>query len=291
MERERYSSFTKKEKIYEGEGSNIYSLDDGRVLKVAKNVIFQSCEMLGIDYEAKITDTRARAVEGIVSPLTAVFNNKDICVGYTMENVQGKTLNDYDENFSLREKSDLWSYFKLYTKIEELVARANKLGIVNPDLCTCDNIIVMPNGKIKMIDYDGMQIGENDRAIALSTSLGDPINYVTSPKYVNGFFHFTKELDKTSLTILMFLWIFNVDLLKVGQYNPFTGSVVSIKDIFDIIGIDDESFMNKVAANISSDKKGSYLSDDLYRIVSNYDMIAFNVPGMEDQCLKKLIKK
>lgn len=289
MEKEQLSSFRRRELIHDGEGSKIYRIGDGRLLKVSKDVIFQSCQLLGIDYESKIMDTRAHAVDGIVTPLTGVFS-KDSCVGYTMEEVQGKTLNSYDDNFTLREKADLNAYFKLYTKIEELVARANKLGIVIPDLCSCDNIVVTPDGKIKLIDYDGMQIGKNDRAIALSTSLGDPLNYVVNPKYVDGYFHFTKELDKTSLTILMFLWVFNVDLLKVGQYNPYTGCYVTVKEIFDLLNIQDEAFMNKVAANISSNVRGSYLSDDLYRIVSNYDMMAFNIPGT-DACIKKLIKK
>ena len=208
-----------------------------------------------------------------------------------MEEINGSSLNNYDDNFSLQQSADLNAYFKLYTKIEELVARANKKGIVMPDLCTCDNIMFTSDGKVKLIDYDGMQIGEKDKAIVLSTSLGDPMRYVVNPKYLDGYFHFTKELDKTSLTILMFLWIFNVDLLKVGQYNPFTRTHFSIKDIFDILGIDDERFMNKVAANISDDKKGSYLSDDLYRIVNNYDMMATKVPGFSDGYIKRLTKK
>ena len=290
MEREQLSTIRNKQLIYNGEGSKIYRLEDGRVLKVAKEIIFQSCRLLGFDYQDKLSDTRAQVVDGLVTPITTVFTNNK-CVGYTMEEVKGHSLNDYDRDFTLRDKSDLNAYFKLYTKIEELVARANKLGIVMPDLCSCDNIMVTPDGKVKLIDYDGMQIGEKDKALALSTSLGDPLSYITNPKYVNGYFHFTKELDKTSLTILMFLWIFNIDLLKVGQYNPYQGSVVTIKDVFNILGIEDESFMNKVAANISGDRKGSYLADDLYRIVSRYDMMAFKVPGMGDQCLKKLYKK
>ncbi len=290
MEKEQLSSFKNKTLIHDGEGSSIYRTGDGRILKVAKSIIFDSCTMLGIDYEAKILDTRAREVEGIVSPLTAVYSKKN-CVGYTTEEIQGDTLNDYDKDFTLREKADLNAYFKLYAKIEEIVARANKKGIVIPDLCTCDNIIFTPDGKAKLVDYDGMQLGENDRAIALSTSLGDPIKYLIGPKYVNGYFHFTKELDKTSLTILMFLWIFNVDLLKVGTFNPYTRSFLTTKDVFDILGIEDERFMNKVEANMSDDKKGSYLADDLYRITQNYDMMATYVPSMGDQCFKTLTKK
>ena len=290
MEKEQLSSFKQRELIHNGESSRIYRLGDGRVLKVAKDVVFESCKLLNIDYEAKISDTRAHVIDGIVCPLSAVYSNK-MCVGYTMDEVKGKSLNEYDENYTLQQKSDLDAYFRLYTKIEELVARANKLCIVMPDLCTCDNIIFTPEGKVKLIDYDGMQIGNNDRAIALSTSLGDPLKYVVSPKYVNGYFHFTKELDKTSLTILMFLWIFNVNLLRVGEYNPYTHSFVSIKDVFDLLGIEDETFMKKVDANLSLDHKGSYLSDDLYRITQRYDMMSAMIPGMKDQCIKKLIKK
>ena len=290
MKKEQLSSFVDKEVIYNGEGSTIYRLPDKRVLKVASPLVFKTCDMVGTSYESKILSTAARSVKEIVCPLTAVYNGSK-CIGYTMEEINGVDLNNYDANYSLFERADLNKYALLYSKIEQVVKKANKVGIVMPDLCTCDNIIILPNGNLKFIDFDGMQFGSKDKSIALSTSLGNPINYIYSKKYSNSFFSFSKELDKTSLTILMFLVVFNINLTKIGQVNPFTGKVVTFNEIFQLLGIEDEVFMNKVALNLSSDKAGVYLEDELFKIARNYDMCVAKLPNMKDSYMKKLIKK
>ena len=182
-------------------------------------------------------------------------------------------------------------YFEIYRKIEELIIKANKKDIVLPDLCTLDNIIITPNGDVEFIDYDGMQIGKYDKVLGLSTSLGDPIKYLTSKKFSSFPYHLTKELDKTSLTILMFLCIFGIDLTKIGVINPVDGKAITLKDTFDFLGIDDIEFMNKVEANLSLDKAGSFLTNDLYRIANNYNMAAFNAPFNPGMYIKRLSRK
>lgn len=290
MEREQLTDLQHKTIIYDGETSTIYRLDDGRIAKVRKRTVFGSCMLLGINYEDKILDTRARQVGGIVYPLTAIYD-KIRCVGYTMEEVHDPSLNQVTERATLEDIVNLRKYFEIYEKLEKLIFRANKQDIIVPDLCTCDNIIITPNGEIKLIDYDEMQIGPNDKALTLSTSLGDPAKYLSSKKFSTDFFHFTKELDKTSLTILMFLWIFNVDLKKVGQMNPYTGKPLTLKEIFECLGIEDLEFMRKVEANLSSYKRGEYLVKDLYRIVNNYRMVILGTPNPSEGYLKKLIRK
>ena len=284
MKKEQLSSFVDKELIYSGEGSTIYRLPDKRILKVASPLVLKTCEMFGTSYENKILNTSARSVKEIVSPLSAVYS-QGICKGYTMEEVNGIDLNGYDANYSLFERADLNKYALLYSKIEQVVKKANKVGIVMPDLCTCDNIIIEPNGNLKFIDYDGMQFGSRDRSVALSSSLGNPMKYIYSRKYSNGLFNFNKELDKTSLTILI------VDLTKIGHVNPFTGQIITFNERFNLLGIDDEVFMNKVALNISDDKSGVYLEDELFKIAKNYDMCVAEVPHVKKAYMKKLIKK
>ncbi len=277
--------------IYNGESSKIYTLKDGRILKVASPIVLKICQLAGTTYERKILDTRAKRVSEIISPVSAVYVKRE-CVGYTMEKVNGRDLNSYDATFTLRQRSDLHHYFELYKKIEDVVIKANKEGIVIPDLCTCDNIIVLPDGSLKFIDYDGMQLGENDSAIAISTSLGDEERYVNNPKFCNSFGHFTRELDKTSLTILMFLIVFNIDLTKVGMISPIDRKVITIEDIFQMLGIDDSVFMKKIAANISVNQMGVYLQDELYKISQQYNMQAFKIPfAAKDAFIKKLIRK
>lgn len=277
--------------IYSGESSKIFTLDNKTVVKIASPLVLHICQLAGTSYERKILDTRAQRISEIISPISAVYANRN-CVGYTMEKVSGHDLNSYDDNFTLEQRSDLHHYFDLYRKIEDIVMKANKEGIVIPDLCTCDNIVILPDGSLRFIDYDGMQFGEQDKAIAISTSLGDERRYISNPKYCNSFGHFTSELDKTSLVILMFLVIFNVDLTKVGTISPIDGKVITIEDVFQMLGIDDRVFMKKVAANISANQKGVYLQDELYKISQEYNMQAFKIPlAPKDAFIKKLTRK
>ena len=88
---------------------------------------------------------------------------------------------------------------------------------------------------------------------------------------------FTTELDKTSLTILMFLTVFNVDLNTIGMIDP-SGERVTLKYIFDYLNLRDEQFMNKVAANMSLTQKGTFLAPELYRLAKEYYMLARPLP-------------
>ncbi len=277
MEKEQLRSFKDKQLIYRGEGSLIYRLPDHRILKVAQPLTLNTCRLVGASYEGRILNTRAQKVSEIVRPITAVYDNSN-CVAYTQEDIVGKTLNEYDDQLTTQQRSDLHHYYELYRKIENAVKKANEAGIVIPDLCTCDNILVLPDGSIKLIDYDGMQVGPRDRCVALSTSLGDPAKYLFSAKYCDEPFHLSAEIDKTSLTMLMFLVVFNIDLTKIGQRNPITGSILTLKEVFQMIRITDPLFMKKVEANISTEQKGTYLQDELYKIACNYDMMAIPFP-------------
>lgn len=280
-------------KIYDGETSEIYRLRDGRLFKKAKPLLINMCYRTGVNYEAKLLSTSALSVKEIVSPISVSYDGK-FCTGFTMEEVFGPSLNTYDDDFTIEQRSDLDGYYELYSKIEDVVRRASKVGVVMPDLCTCDNIIIQKNGLLRFFDFDGMQFGRNDRSIAFSTSLKHIREYLCSRKFVDGQFHFTKELDITSLTILMFLVVFNIDLNRVGTINPFTGKVITIEEIFDLLGLKDDVFMRKVSANLSLTERGSFIADDLRRVASNYRMEAVIIPeGLPNSgmCLKKLIKK
>ncbi len=290
MVKEDIKIFKEKELIHDGESSTIYRLTDGRLLKVVKPVVFQTCRMIGISYEDKILSTAARPVKEIVSPLSAVYDGS-YCEGFTMEEVVGLPLSTFDDKNSLAEKSNLNKYSELYSKIEEVVRKANKLGIVFPDLCTCDNIIILPDGSIKFIDYDGLILGSSDKAMALSTSLGNPMKYIGNRKYDKNFLAFNSELDKTSLAVLMFLMVFNTDITKIGMRNPLTKEVITLNNVFELLGINDKEFLKKIEANISSSHKGYYLQDDLFRIAEMYNMFVIRNPLAPDIEIKKLIRK
>lgn len=287
MRCEQLSSLEISKVFYNGENSKIYKLTDGRLMKIPNQDLIDSLKRLNADYERKLLDTRARSISEIVNPYSIVLNARK-CVGYTTEDITGVTLTQKDKGYTLKQRRDLYHYAFLYEKIEDVVKRANKEGIVMPDLCTCDNIIVQPDGSLKFVDYDGMQMGSTDKAMALSTLLGNPFKYILSSKYSTSPFSFTTELDKTSLTFLMFIYVFNVNLSKLGIENPFTHKKIDLNDVFESIGIQDEEFKNKVRANLSDNKKGCYLSDELFKIAERYTM---DVKEIDKSYIKKLSLK
>lgn len=276
--KEQVRDLKKIETIYSGEGSRIYRLDDGRVYKEATPMILSMCAYTGVDFESKLHSTNAATIGEIVNPITVAYNGRQ-CIGYTMAYTPGETLNSYDDTYTLAQRSNLVDYAKLFSKIESVVKRANKVGVVMPDLCTCDNIILSPNGGVKFIDFDGMQFGKNDKSFAFSTSLKHMNKYLMSKKFTDSFCHFTRELDITSLTILMFLVVFNIDLNKVGMYHPYEKRPITVEMIFEQLGLEDELLMRKVKANLSLTESGSYISDDLIRVSENYDMFTIEVPS------------
>lgn len=288
MEKEQLINFKDKELIHSSESSNVYRLSDGRILKIASPLILQLCMMSGTSYERKVSDTRAKYIDEIVSPISTVYD-ADICVGFTSKKITGTSLDEYNSNCSLEELTDLHKYFELFRKIEEVVIKANKVGIIIPDLCTLSNILLTNAGQLRMLDYDGLQFGDSDKSIVLSTSLGDPVRYLSAPKYSDAPFHFNSELDKTSLTFLLFNLVFNVDLNQLRLISHSKENI-SLREVFQILGIKDNVFFNKVFANLSTNIPGTYLAKDLYRIACNYDMQAFKVPGV-DNYVKRLTKK
>lgn len=277
MIKEQTRELNKVAKVYDGESSTIYRLDDGRLYKEAKPMLLDICLRTGVDYEGKLLSTNAATIGEIVNPITITYTGRR-CTGFTMSEEVGPTLNSYDDLYTLQQRSDLVAYADLFSKIESVVKRANRVGVVMPDLCTCDNIIIKEDGTLKFIDFDGMQFGKRDKSIAFSTSLRHMEQYLMSGKFVDGPFHFTKELDITSLTILMFLVVFNIDLNKVGMIHPYTGRRITLEEMFEQLGLDDDELLRKIKANLSLNQRGTYIGEDLVRISQKYEMSTVEVP-------------
>lgn len=293
MIKEQTRDLNKVAKVYDGESSTIYRLDDGRLYKEAKPMLLDICLRTGVDYEGKLLSTNAATIGEIVNPITVAYTGRR-CTGFTMSEEFGPTLNTYDDYFTLQQRSDLVAYADLFSKIESVVKKANRVGVIMPDLCTCDNIIIREDGTLRFIDFDGMQFGKNDKSIAFSTSLKHMNQYIMARKFTDGPFRFTKELDITSLTILMFLVVFNIDLNKVGMINPFTGKRITLEEMFEQLGIEDDELMRKVKANLSLTERGAYMGEDLVRISQNYEMATVEVPRYiksDGYYLKKLRRK
>ena len=225
-------------------------------------------------------------VPEIIIPSKAVFNMQNRFVGYVIPPAEGVDFNHYDDNYTLEQRSNLVEYGEIFANMTDVVRRANAKKIVFPDLCTCDNIFIN-NGKISFIDYDGIQVGKH-KVYAMSTSLGEQEKYCNK-KYMDGDL-FTSELDKTSLVYLYFLSAFNIDLNQIGKIAPGTKKRITLYEVFDILGLQDYDFMQKVYKTISADKPGEYIDEDVMRIADEYTMEAFG-PFMGGHYIKKLTKK
>lgn len=287
MLKEQISDLKIKELVHKGQFTSVCRLDDQRLLKVIDTQLEEMFKEAGESYEQRVIDTRGSVVDEIVAPLSYVYQI-DRCCGFTMEDVNGLSLEEYCESLGLDFIYNLQKYADLFAKIEGAVRKANDNGIIMPDLCTHGNIMVQNDGKIRIIDYDGLQIKENS-SITISTALGEPFKYLRSMKYSDGPSHFTSEIDKTGLTILMFLLVFNVDLTKVGTFFPGTRKMVTVRGIFEMMGCSDELFMQKVEDNLSDIRPGHYLADDLRRIASNYVLTPYF--SKDDGAIKRLIRK
>ena len=264
----------------------IYRLQNGNFFKLF-NPVLRAILNQNYSLERKIMSARPISdVPEIIVPTAGVFNMQNKFVGYITPPAEGVDFNTYDQDYTLEQRSNLNAYGELFYNMSSAVERANKHQIVFPDLCTCDNIFVS-GGKVSFIDYDGLQVRKH-KVCAISSTLGDEFQYRV-PKYMKGDL-FTPELDKKSLVLLYFLTAFNIDLGRVGKVNPATGRVITLYEVFDLLGLQDYDFMQKVYNTLSPDKQGEYIGDDVLRIADEYDMMCLG-PIKGEYYIKKLIKK
>ena len=273
--------------IARGQISNIYQLPDGRIFKYFNVQMLQFWKSVNFDIEAKVLDaSNVKTPAAIIKPEVAVYDKNNF-VGYIMQKARGVDYNVYDQSLSLGDRSNLYKYAMIHSKLEEIVKSTP--DIVYPDLCTCDNIYICDN-EIQLIDYDGFQVG-NHSSLCISTSLGSLEQHLNSSKYFTVNHLFTKELDKKSLIILYFLDAFNVNLNQLGAVEPMSGRVVTLDDIFEIIGLEDYDVMNKVWKIFYGKKENEYLGEDVFRIAEDYQLVVAPLQVQKGGYLKKLVKK
>lgn len=268
--------------------SYIFELDNNQILKVYDDNLLFILDLVGLDLEKRIVNAKEiENVKEILIPNSAVYCDNSF-VGYIMEKAKGINYNDYEERTSIHDRENLQRYIQNQLKLEDIIKRANKENIVFPDLLTCDNIFVH-NNNYSFIDYDGIQIGNNN-VFEISSSLGDQTQYYNS-KYMKNDKLFTEQLDKKSLIILFFLTAFNVNLEKIGTINPYTGEYISLDYIFNIIGLDDYDIMNKVWKLYQNKEKNEFLGNSLHNLTEKYNLKIIGQTNNRNCYLKRLIKK
>jgi len=273
--------------IYRGEQANIYQLKDGSILKLFNPLYLHLYENIGYDLERKIISAKPiKNIPEIIVPKEVILSQNNKFYGYVTDRAKGIDFNSYDDTLTLEQRSDLSMYAKIYNKLEDIVKRGHKEGIIFPDLCTCDNIFIDENGNLSLIDYDGLQI-KNHIAVQTSTSLGEQDQYQI-PKYFRNNL-FTENLDKKSLIMLFFLDVFNVNLNTVGKINPSTNEVITLDFIFDALGLNDYDVQNKVWKCFQPNIDNEFLGQDIDNIAHQYQMMA--IPIGRNMYMKRLIRK
>lgn len=188
--------------------SDVYRLDDGNYLKVFKDVYLNFKN----DLESKIADSEKLSLpKEIIKPNGICYSNGEF-IGYTMPPSGGVMVEQMMYSAPLRKQFDLSYYNDIYKKIERVVELSNRCGIVFPDMCTLGNVHMTYDGNIRFIDYDGLQIGDEKR-VFLSSALGKESEYENTKYKRNGIY--TPELDKKSIIVHYFAYVFGIDLTDV----------------------------------------------------------------------------
>lgn len=273
-----------------GRKSIVYDMGDGNILKIFNPLLLMQMKMFGEDKEKKIW--RAKPLEEvpeILVPTHTVYDVNSAFLGYKMPTANGIDYVTYEHSVSKEQASDLMRYATEYKRVESMVKRAHKYGIIIPDLLTCENMYIGDNGNLQMIDYDGLQI-EDQISVVLSSALGDQKSH-SVPKYFDKSTNLYKEdLDIKSLVYFYFLHVFNIKLAAIGQKIPGTNERVNLDMIFSKINMDDYDFMNKVWKCTQSTGNNEYLGDDVFRIAEDYKLVAERIPGTY-MYIKELRKK
>ena len=250
-------------KVSEVEGESfVYRLKDGSFLKVFTDDFVRLNERSnGNSLELKILESRNLKLPYYLKKPQDIFYRKDgMFKAYTISGFDGIDLSKHFHTMGFFEQMLPEVYTKVYRRIENVINDANKEGIVFPDLCSYGNILYNPRtGSLALIDYDGLQVGDDRSIIYLSDALGNSSQY-NNPKYKrNGLY--TSELDKKSLIIHYFANAFDINLSEVGKINPYTNSIITVSDKMDEIGMRDEE-VRSVVETAFSDKgeNGSIIS-------------------------------
>jgi len=209
----------------------------------------------------------------IIVPNGIVYSNKYFA-GYLMPFFNGVSIYRYSI-----EPSKLYD---IYSRIEGIVRNCD--NIVFPDLLTDGNILINDDLDIKLIDFDGMQIGNYSTPV-FSRNMGDKSIYCNF-KYMDNNLY-TKQLDIKSLIYLFINLLLGVEMGYLDQYKG-DEQLKQLDEFFRNLHIDDDDLINKICYLYTDDVENAYLGDTAKYICDNYcvELVCEN-----DRCEKRLIRK
>ncbi len=223
-------------------------------------------------------------VPEIVIPTSIKLHEEDNSFwGFTYPYVPGVVLREYLKD---HEQEDLSFYTDLFVRIRDIVKRGekSKSKVIFPDIASCLNIIVTPDNRLRIIDYDGLQI-----------------NGIGTLEFSEAIYHrrlrnwkyqfnsqFTKDLDRLSLIYLYFKLVFNINIVQKLNLGNFDMERMQLNDIFKKFNIPDNDLKDKVSKILSNCSKNEDILENVLALEKDYEL---SYTKQNDVLERKLIRK
>ena len=257
------------EMISKGKKSEIYVISKKELAKVFNPIVLATMGKDRLLAKKVEKAPRYTSIKELNTP-TAMITKFNRCIGYTMPWESCNTL--FDTLETTEKLCDIDYITELFLQVNRTVQGLNQNGIIVPDLLTLSNIMISPDGQVKIIDYDGLQLGDCV-SYDMSIALGNSLQYIT-PKYCNprtGLY--TENLDLKSLALLYFRMTFGVDIEMIVRNNPGKDIHAIMDEIFRYLGIEGNDLKEKLAAIYDDSSKNYSIEEEVREIQSNYSLV------------------
>lgn len=296
------------ERLKQNKFTQVIALKNGDFFKNFSDYWLARSKREFSDIETRLTQsTLLNSDEDLCKPLGMVyFEDWDIksFLGYVMSRAKGISLDDYMLGSMVDADARLAIYNKIQVNLNDIIKKYDNM--VFPDLCAENNIFIEPDSlKLQLIDCDGFQIDKYSSGMISEMVAEDKPAWKNSKYLVKGNSSlYTKELDKRSLVLLYFFYVFNVDLFitqsYVNRYDEFISAKLSLDELFSLINLQDDNIKHIVWLIFQMDKKkpNLYLEEYLLcKLSEEYTLEAFRsrygniINGSSGFCRRLVPKK
>ena len=203
--------------ITDGSGlMKTYDMNNGQILKVVKpieDVISMTQYRNYYDFlselRKKIKLSRMYDIPSLVLPKNVYYDSNDEVKAYSVPRVNDESLHTH-----LTGIKDIELFDKVFSVLCDEVRLLNREGIILPDLANLGNVLFNPkSGKMKFIDYDGMQVQWAETFSISELLCQDGNDMLFDEKYrKKGLFN--SNIDKLSLLVLYLYHTTGVNIMS-----------------------------------------------------------------------------
>lgn len=268
--------------IYNTSGSSSVIYRDGNKIIKIYECGFYFDGLIDNIYNKIVFPKDSELIPEIVRPISLVYENESDfsirpgnIIGSITPFIEGETY--FNIVNRLKNKYDILNpnvFISYYMEFERILKSGSDKKIVFKDFTNRRNIIIDPNDNMKIIDYEGIQIGRYN-VLEISRNLIDDVlgdgcdQIIYNGKYYDNFLC-TTELNVYNEYILYFLDLLDRNIGR--EYTRNKRMNRSIDYMFDSIGLDDYDIQHKIWKLFQNEYYNEYLEDDLYRISELYNV-------------------